>query len=177
MNKHTRTRRTHSSWNAATNRYRTRRRAATLSVLVAASGLFVACGGTDTPEADGYCASVADAEADFAVLQAGDVAQFDDAFRALHELAKESPEAIDRDWKVLDGAIGDLESALSAAGLTVTDLDAVGAGNLPEDLDPRDLDALLTDLEALASDDVAAAADAIERHAFEECDVELAAAG
>jgi hypothetical protein len=147
-----------------------RRRLVALAVVPALS-LIAACD-SGYAETSAYCGAVEDAKPAFVALQSGDPETFDQAFATFHELAQDSPSELDADWKVLDGAIADVEVALEAAGL---DFAALSAGELPEDIDPQELRALMDGLEALASADITAAANSIEEHAFEACDVELAA--
>lgn len=148
------------------------------AAVVPALGLMSACGGDDSSadsSADsGYCKALTDAKPHFATLQEGDVAKYDEAFAGFHELAAESPDSIKDDWAAFDGALVNLEDALAPLGLEVSDLAAVTAGDVPKGTDPADLAAVPDLLFDLISDEFLEAATNIERHALDECDVELA---
>ena len=149
---------------------RGRRRLAT-AALVPVLALVAACGSND-PGTSAYCGAIEDAKPSFTALQSGDPETFEKAFAELHELAQDSPADLDRDWQALDEAITGVRAALGAAGL---DFSTVAAGDLPGGVDPTELQAVTDALEALTTPAVQNAADRIEEHAFEACDVELAA--
>ena len=154
----------------------TRRLAA--AAVVPALMTLAACGGDADAKnsADSaYCAALSDAQDHFATFQAGDVEKFDGAFAAFHQLAGESPKEIEEDWLAFDGALVDLEDGLAAIGLKVSDLASVTEGKIPDGADAGDLAEVPDLMLALASDEFIAAATDIERHAIEECDIELAA--
>ncbi len=143
-----------------------------------------ACGGDADADADAgaknsadsaYCSALSDAQEHFATFQAGEVEKFDEAFAAFHQLAGESPKEIEEDWLAFDGALADLEDGLAAIGLKVSDLADVTEGEVPPGADAGDLAKVPDLMLALVSDEFIAAATDIERHAIEECDIELAA--
>jgi hypothetical protein len=140
-----------------------------------------ACGGDSSADESAtssgdsaYCSALADAKTHFVVLQEGDVEKFDEAFAGLHALAAESPASISQDWQAFDGSLVSLEDALADIGLEVSDLGTISAGEIPKGADAGDL-ARVPDLmlEHLGSE-FTTSATGIERHAIEECDIELA---
>ena len=66
-----------------------------------------------------------------------------------------------------------MQDALKEAGLKISDLEGLSSGNIPEGLDQTKLAALAEDLQAVGSEKVQDAADNIEKHAKDECDVDL----
>ena len=136
-----------------------------------------ACGGdssADDASTSPYCSALSDAKTHFAVLQEGDVEEFGEAFAGLHELAGESPKSISQDWEAFDGSLVSLEDALAGIGLEISDLATINAGEIPKGVDAADL-AQVPDLmlDHLGSEFTSSATN-IERHAIEECDIELA---
>jgi hypothetical protein len=169
---------------------------AVLSTLVLSAALLAGCGGGDgggggvgadrgkegdKPSAtDGYCDEIRAAAADFLALQAADpdFSEFGDAISTFHELADAAPSDVSDEWKTLDTAFTSLEETLESVGLSLEDLGAITAGDLPDGLSSEDLvDALPkleTVFESLDDDKVSTASDAIEKHAKSECGVDLA---
>lgn len=149
------------------------------AAVVPTMGMLSACGGSADGSEDGsadsaYCGALSDAKTHFAVLQEGDVERFDEAFAGLHELAGESPESLSKDWRAFDGSLVSLETAFADIGLDISDLATINAGEIPKGADAGDL-AQVPDLllEHLGSEFTSSATN-IERHALEECDIELA---
>ena len=136
---------------------------------VAVSG----CGGNSAaPSA--YCTSLADAEPAFRAMASGDIESFDRTFSVFHDLADQTPEAIRPEWRTVDGAFVTFEEGLAGVGLDLSDFDdVVSQGDIPPGVDPQQLQELMTELEQLGSADFAKAASTIERHALDECGVDL----
>ena len=150
-----------------------------VAAVVPTIGMLSACGGSadgsDQSSADSaYCSALSEAKPHFAALQEGDVERFDEAFAGLHELAGRAPSSISKDWQAFDGSLVGLEEAHAGLGLEVADLATISAGEVPKGADAGDLaqvpDLLLEHL----SDEFTSSATGIERHAVEECDIELA---
>lgn len=143
-----------------------------------AAALLTACGGdVDLPgtgdETGAYCDDLETAKADIDKLQEGDVASFDQVFKTIDQLAKDAPEEVSADWKTLDGSLDEFEQALNDAGLELSDMEKLSNGEIPQGVDPQKLQTLGQDLQKLNSEDTEKAADAIEKHAKEECDIDL----
>ena len=102
-----------------------------------------------------------------------DLSKLDEVFSRMHALAQEAPSAVASDWKTLDGAITEIQSALKSAGLKPSDLASLEAGQLPKGVDPSKLQAMVPKLQALSSSDVSKAASAISSNAKSACGVDL----
>lgn len=146
-------------------------KAVLVAVATLLSGMLTACGGGG--DAAAYCDSLKEAEADFGSLDSGDVGNFDSAFKTLHELAEEAPDDVKDDWEVLDGALTDMETALQEAGIEFSDLEGISQGEFPEGVDMEKLTTLTEELGAITSGEVEEAGNNIEKHAKDECDVDL----
>lgn len=151
-----------------------------LFALVAAgtlmAGVLSACGGDGGNGAnatDTYCDSMAAAKDSFADFDSGDMAGLEKAIATFHELAAEAPDDISAEWETLDGAMVTLEDGLAEAGIELSDLEAISNGELPEGIDMEKLTALGEDLEQMGAEEVEKAAEAIETHAKDECDIDL----
>jgi hypothetical protein len=141
------------------------------AALVLAAGTLSACGSS----ADEYCDSLEEAQSSFESFDEGDVAGFSDAIDTLRDLGEQAPDEVSDDWEVLNGAFDEMETALGDAGLTFDDLDQLTAGELPEGVEPADLEGLEESLGSLDDSGVEEAGNNIEKHADEECGVELGA--
>jgi len=135
------------------------------SAVIAASTL-AGCGGSGD-----YCDSLEAAEAEFGSLDDGDFAEFDAALNTFRDLADEAPSEVEEQWQTLVGAIDDLEAAFEEAGLSFSDLDGLGAGELPEDVDEEALTEALASLEDLDEEALTQAGEEIQEHGESECDV------
>ena len=91
----------------------------------------------------------------------------------MHKLADEAPDEVKDDWKVLDGALNDLQAALKKAGLTTDDLAKMSQGQMPENFDMTKLQQLQEDMSSLGDQKFEDASNAIEKHAKDECNVDL----
>jgi hypothetical protein len=146
-------------------------KAVLVAVATLMSGMLTACGGGGDTGA--YCDSLRDAKEDFGSLESGDVGNFDQAFDKLHELADDAPDDVKGDWETLDGAVSDMEKALEEAGIELADLEKMANGEMPEGVDMEKLATLTDDLGAITSGEVEEADNNIEKHAKDECDVDL----
>jgi len=150
-------------------------------VLMAAAtlmaGMLTACGGGGSGDTDAYCDSIEDAKSDIESLDSADFDNLEQAFDTFHKIAGEAPDDVKADWEVLDGAFQDMQDALAEAGLKISDLEGLSSGQLPEGVDQAKLAALVEDLQAVGSEKVQDAADNIEKHAKDECDVDLSETG
>lgn len=135
------------------------------------SGMLTACGGDSDSAA--YCDALKDAKSDFSTLETGDFGKLDEAIDQLHELAADAPDDVKDDWETVDGALTDLQDAFEEAGLELSDLEGLSNGDIPEGVDMEKLTTLTQDLGSITSDKVQEAGDNIEKHAKDECDVDL----
>jgi|LULG01.1.fsa_nt_gb ABC-type glycerol-3-phosphate transport system substrate-binding protein len=137
--------------------------------LLAATTTLTACGSGSSA----YCSDLKSATKQFDSLESNDLGKIDEAFKTFHELADEAPSDIKSDWKVLDDGITSVEKALDDAGLKMSDLAKVQSGNLPEGVDMTKLQGLASEFQKLGDEKFTKASDAIEKHAKDECDVDL----
>ncbi|HVQ18303.1 MAG TPA: hypothetical protein VMT27_04620 [Actinomycetes bacterium] len=148
-----------------------------MALTLAAAGL-TACGSDSSigSSASGsYCDELKADKGDFASLSGSnaDLGNLDQVFKKLHTLADDAPDNVADDWKTLDGAVTTIETALKDAGVTSSDLAALQNGQVPKDVDPAKLQALLPKLQALSSADVTDAANNIAADAKKTCGVDL----
>ena len=127
-------------------------------------------GGGDT---EAYCDNLDQAKTDIEALSAQDIGKFDQAFKTIHEVADDAPDEVQDDWKVLDDALTEIETALEDAGLELSDLGDLQSGQLPEGVDESKLLELGEKVQSIASDEVEQAGDNIQKHAKDECDIDL----
>lgn len=129
-----------------------------------------ACGGDGD---SAYCQEVESAATTFEDLDDGDAAVLGDVFSEFHTLAAEAPGDVKADWKVLEDGITGVENALDEAGITIADVAKIQGNELPEGADPTKLQGVATSFTALSDEKFSDAADNIQVHAKEVCDVEL----
>ncbi len=128
------------------------------------------CGGGT----EAYCEDLRSAEDQFASFEEGDAAQFEEAISTFQTLGEEAPDEVASEWETLTGAFGDFEAAVNGAGLELSELEGLATGEVPEGVDPQQLqEDLAPVIENLDSQEVTDAGDAIEEHASSECDVDL----
>lgn len=142
------------------------------AVLAAATTL-TACGSGSSA----YCSDLKSATKEFDSLEGSDLGQIDQAFATFHKLADEAPSDVESDWKVLDDGITSVEKSLDEAGIKLEDLAKVQQGELPEGVDMAKLQGLAADFQKLSDEKFTKASDAIEKHAKDECDVDLSGNG
>lgn len=124
-------------------------------------------------ESSQYCDDLSAAQEQFESLSTNDLSSIEEAFDTFHELADQAPDEIADDWQVLDEGITTIETALEEAGLTFADLEGLQSGQLPEGVEPEDVQNLASQFSELSSQEFTDASDAIETHAQDECDVDL----
>jgi hypothetical protein len=133
---------------------------------VLGAGLLSGCSGGGDTEA--YCDGLKDAESAFSGNM--DASAIEEISDTIGDLADDAPEEVSDDWETLDNAYGDFEDALEDAGLSTADLED------PEKLqglEEEDMQKIQEATEAMGTDDVSEATDNIEKHAKDECDVDL----
>ena len=100
------------------------------AVAALCASTLTACGGGTKA----YCDDLRAANKDFSSLDSADFSKFDEAISTMHKLADEAPDEVASDWKVLDGALNDLQDALKKAGLTMDDLSKMSSGQMPDNV-------------------------------------------
>ncbi len=131
------------------------------------------CGGSnDGPDSE-YCKDLKAASTQFDSLESNDVSKLDEAFKTFHTLADEAPAEVKDDWKTLDSGITQVETALKKAGLKFSDFAELQEGKMPEGVDVEELQNLATEFQKLNSTEFDKASKAIEKHAKDECKVNL----
>lgn len=157
-----------------------RRFSALTAIVVLGTGLVTGCGGgggSSSGSSSAYCSDLktsAESIRSFtAASGAPDFAKLADFIDKTHELAAKAPSDIKDDWAVLVSAMDALTSTLQEAGLKVEDLGSLMTGQLPDGVDPTKLAGLTTKLEAIGSDKVQKAGDAISKQAKDACKVDL----
>ena len=137
-----------------------------------ASITLTACGGDNT---DAYCTDLEAAQEDFETLNSGGSSgeDLDETFQTLRDLAASAPEEISEEWAQLDDSIEQVQTALDEAGISFEDLTNAQSGELPEGVELEDLQALAEEFQQIGSEETRQAAETIEEHAREECDVDL----
>lgn len=144
-----------------------------------AATVLVGCGSNNSSgsSASGgdYCSELKADKAYFQGLTGtgSDAGKMDEVFQRIHSLAGNAPDNVSADWKTLDNAVTTLENALKEAGIKPSDLGAMQKGQMPPNVDPSKLQALLPKLQQLDSQDVSSAADRISADAKKTCGVDL----
>lgn len=133
-------------------------------------GALSACGGSDT---DAYCGDLEAAQDEFSALEDADFASFDELVDTAQQLGEEAPDEVADDWETLNGAFEEFTTVLEDAGLEPSDLEGLSSGELPEGVDPESLQGVGEELQALDSEELTAATDAITEHADTECGIQL----
>jgi hypothetical protein len=143
-----------------------------LAPLALVAGLLAGCN-DDSSGASPYCVDLRSDKAGFEALSDDDIDKLDAAFKEIHRLAAEAPEAVADAWKTIDDGVTATTDALAEAGISLDDLAALQDGEIPEDVDLTALAELTPKLEAFGGPEMEKAAAAIERHAKDECGVTL----
>lgn len=161
------------------------RTSATLAGLLLTTGLLAGCGsdggngGGDTggDSTSAYCDEIKSAQGDLDTIMSGtspDFTQLDQAITRMQEIAAKAPEAVDEEWGRLSGALTQVTDALDEAGLSLEDLGTMmETQELPEGVDVGTLAQIGEDLQALDNEGLQEAADAIAKHAEDECGIEM----
>jgi hypothetical protein len=120
-----------------------------------------------------YCKDINQAQTNFGDLDSSDYTKLGAAFAALHQLDQEAPSSVQKDWGVVDETITDLERAVDDAGLKLSDLGDITAGNVPRGVDRAKLQRIVHKAQALASSKVTSAASNIEADAHSHCGLDV----
>lgn len=140
-----------------------------LAATVLGASLLTGCsGGTDA-----YCDTLKDAQKDFDDFETQDFSNFDEFTDRVEKLADEAPDEVKDDWKVLEKAFKGFVDALDEAGLKPEDLEGLSKGDIPEGVDLEALQGALESVQDLGGADFEKATKAIEKHAKDECNIEL----
>ena len=78
-----------------------------------------------------------------------------------------------KDWEVLEKAFTAFVDALDKAGLKPEDLEGLAAGDIPDGVDLDELNSAMEEAQALSGEEFEKATDAIEKHAKDECNIDL----
>ena len=140
-----------------------------LAAVVLGASLLTSCGGGT----DAYCDTLKDTQKDFDDFEASDFSNFDEFTDRVEELADEAPDEVKDDWETLEKAFQGFVDALDKAGLKPEDLEGLANGEIPEDVDMEALTEAMTEAEALGGEDFEEATKNIEKHAKDECDIDL----
>ena len=155
------------------------RRTATIAAgLLLGASLLSGCGGNDdgSTAGKGYCGELKSARKELDALSGNavpndkDFATFLDRARKLRD---EAPAAVKDDWKVLDGTLEDLKKAFDDAGITLEQFSQAASGANPPGVDAAKLQQLGTKLQGLSNDKLEKATEAIQKHAKDECKIDL----
>ena len=149
-----------------------KRISSTLAATVLGASLLTGCGGGGT---DAYCDSLENTQKDFDDFEAADFSNFDEFTDRVDELADDAPDEVKDDWKVLADAFKAFVEALDKAGLEPSDLEGLASGEIPEGVDMEALTEAMTEAQALGGEKFEKATAAIEKHAKDECNIDLSA--
>lgn len=144
-----------------------------LAATAFAASLLSGCGGDGGGGTDSYCDSLEATQKDFEDFESSDFSNFDDFTDRVEELADDAPDEVKEDWKVLADAFKAFVDALDEAGLEPADLEGLASGEIPEGVDMEALTEAMTEAQALGSEEVEKATENIEKHAKDECDIDL----
>jgi hypothetical protein len=140
-----------------------------LAATALGASLLTACsGGTDA-----YCDTLKETKSDFEDFEAADFSNFDEFTDRVEELADDAPDEVKDDWEVLEKAFNEFVDALEEAGLEPADLEALSNGELPEGVDMEELSGAMESAQAMSGEEFEEATANIEKHAKDECNVDL----
>jgi hypothetical protein len=140
-----------------------------LAATALGASLLTACsGGTDA-----YCDTLKETKSDFEDFEAADFSNFDEFTDRVEELADDAPDEVKDDWEVLEKAFKGFVEALDKAGLKPEDLEGMASGELPEGVDMEALQEAMSEAQALGGEEFEKATDAIDKHAKDECNIDL----
>ncbi len=142
--------------------------------------LLTACGDDDGGSKAGgsggdYCSDLKAAKKEVDALKAGDFSDLEKTTDAMHKLADEAPDEIKDDWKVLVDGVDKLVDALKDAGLDDADMETLQSGQIPDGVDMAALTGLMEEIKDLSTQEFQDAGEAINKHAKDECKVDLQA--
>ena len=152
------------------------------AVAVAALGLclLTACGDDKGDKASGgsggdYCADLKAAKKEVDALKGGDFSDLQKTTDAMKKLSSEAPDEIKDDWATLLDGFNKLVGALKKAGLSDEDMATLQSGQIPDGVNMDALNSLMTEIQALDTDEFQKAGDAINKHAKDKCGIDLQA--
>jgi len=150
---------------------------ATVAALALGLGLLTACGDDDGngAAAGDYCSDLKAAKTEVDALKGGDFSDLEKTTDAMNKLADEAPDEIKDDWAVLVDGVQKLVDALKKAGLDEDDMATLQSGQIPDGADMTVLQGLMTEIKALDTEEFKAAGENINKHAKDECGVDLQA--
>jgi hypothetical protein len=140
--------------------------------------LLTACGGDGSGKAGSggdYCSDLKDAKKEVDALKDGDFSDLEKTTDAMNELADEAPDEIKDDWEILVKGVTKLVDALKKAGLDDDDMATLQTGEIPDGVDITVLQSLMTEIKALDTPEFQEAGENINKHAKDECGVDLQA--
>ncbi len=141
--------------------------------------LLTACGddggGSASDGGGDYCSELKDAKKEVDALKEGDFSDLEKTTDAMHSLADHAPDEIKDDWEILVTGVDKLVDALKKAGLDDADMATLQSGQIPDGVDMTALQSLMTEIQALDTTEFQDAGDAINKHAKDECGVDLQA--
>jgi hypothetical protein len=138
--------------------------------------LLTACGSDDGDKAGSggdYCSDLKDAKKEVDALKGGDFSDLEKTTDAMNELADEAPDEIKDDWEILVKGVQKLVDALKKAGLDDDDMATLQTGEIPDGVDLAALQSLMDEIKALDTEEFREAGDNINKHAKDECGVDL----
>lgn len=149
------------------------------AVAAAALGLclLTACGDDNGGSASGgdYCGDLKAAKKDVDAIKGGDLKDIENTVDTMHDLADEAPSEIKDDWKTLVEGVDKLLAAIKKAGLDDKDMATLQSGQMPDGVDMTALQELMTEIQALNTDEFKKAGENINKHAKDTCGVDLQA--
>jgi hypothetical protein len=151
-----------------------------LSAVAAAAlglGLLTACGDDGGGKAGGssgdYCSDLKDAKKEVDALKGGDFSDLQKTTDAMNKLADEAPDEIQDDWEILVDGVQKLVDALKKAGLDDADMATLQSGQIPDGVDVTALQGLMTEIKELDTKEFQTAGENINKHAKDECGLDL----
>ncbi len=127
--------------------------------------------------AAGYCDLLKSAKADFggADFTGMTQPQFDDITSRISDIEAVAPDAVKDDWATLGDGLGQFETILNDAGISITDLQKISQTNqLPDGVDLQKIQELGTKMQQFTKNsNLDAASEAITQSAKSECGIEM----
>ena len=136
---------------------------------VVASTLLVPLAGCGENSIESYCSEVSAHREELAeMVESTSASALLSHLPMLHDLAESAPEDIADEWQVFNGALDDLDQAISDAGVKPSDFED---GKPPAGLSAAERKAITDAAGQIRSDDVVQAATGIEQQARDVCKV------
>lgn len=146
--------------------------AATAALLTAT--VLAGCGGSSS-SAGSYCGDLKVASTQLKGLGASSLAgdNFAAVITAVHKVAGEAPSDIKPSWTLISNEFDALQSAVTSAGLSMSDFGQLASGQTPANVDPAKLAALDKTLQGMNTSGLSAASDKIAAEVKKECSIDL----